>query len=58
MHPLDLTEVKTTEVELSGKNQNVTFCLNAFQYLTLDPEGFSGFDAILGDSFLRNVYAS
>ena len=47
-----------TEVPLNGTNQNVTYCYNTYQYLDLDPENFSGFDAILGDAFLRNVYAS
>ncbi len=35
-----------------------TACLNTYQYLTLDPDDFTGFDLILGDAFLRNVYAS
>ena len=46
------------EVPVNGSNQNVTFCFNTYQYLNLDPASFSGFDAILGDAFLRNVYAS
>ena len=58
VHPLDLTTVSTIEVPLSGTNTNVTFCFNTFQYLTLDPEDFTGFDAVFGDAFLRNVYAS
>lgn len=58
VHPLDLTVMQQTEIEVNGQPQNVTFCMNTFQYLTLDPESFSGFDAILGDAFLRNVYAS
>ena len=37
--------------------ENVTVCLNTYQYLTLDPTEFSGFDLILGDAFLRSVYA-
>ena len=35
-----------------------TVCVNTYQYLTLDPNSFVGFDIILGDAFLRNVYAS
>lgn len=58
MHPLDLTVMAQTEIPLNGTNQNVTYCYNTYQYLDLDPENFSGFDAILGDAFLRNVYAS
>ena len=37
---------------------NATACVNTYQYLTLDPSSFVGFDVILGDAFLRNVYAS
>lgn len=36
---------------------NVTTCINTYQYITLDPTSFVGFDIILGDAFLRNVYA-
>lgn len=60
VHPLDLTFVATTEVPsgTNGKTENVTYCYNTYQYLALDPNSFSGFDAILGDAFLRNAYAS
>jgi hypothetical protein len=58
VHPLDLSDVQTIVVPLNGKKTNVTFCTNTFQYLTLDPASFNGFDAILGDAFLRNAYAS
>ena len=58
VHPLDLTVMQQTEIEVNGQAQNVTFCMNTYQYLALDPTAFSGFDAILGDAFLRNVYAS
>ncbi|THG99797.1 hypothetical protein EW026_g2607 [Hermanssonia centrifuga] len=58
VHPLDLTIVDTTTITVNGTSQNVTICYNAYQYLDLDPNSFNGFDAILGDSFLRNVYAS
>ena len=54
MHPLDLTYPFV--VEIDGKN--ATVCINTYQYLTLDPNSFVGFDVILGDAFLRNVYAS
>ena len=49
-----MAKLNTTD----GGQQNATFCFNSFQYLTLDPTEFSGFDLILGDAFLRNVYAS
>ncbi|KAI0365652.1 acid protease [Pilatotrama ljubarskyi] len=57
VHPLDLT-VPTVLPSVTNPGQNVTVCLNAFRYSTLDPKEFSGFDLILGDSFLRNVYVS
>ncbi|CAE6424850.1 unnamed protein product [Rhizoctonia solani] len=50
IHPLDLTNPGVYLI--NGKNQ--TFCLNAFQPLTIDNLPF---DFLLGDSFLRNVYA-
>lgn len=58
VHPLDLTAVAQTVVTLDGQDQNVTYCYNTYQYLDLDPTNFAGFDAVLGDAFLRNVYAS
>ena len=48
----------TTDIELNGTVKNVTACINTYAYLTLDPTTFVGFDIILGDAFLRNVYAS
>lgn len=54
VHPLDLTYPFVLEL---GQT-NVTACINTYQYLTLDPNSFVGFDIILGDAFLRNVYAS
>lgn len=47
--------MNTRTITQNGKKQDVTYCSNAFQYLTQKPDGF---DAILGDAFLRNVYAS
>ena len=59
VHPLDLTSLTVAKLNTTdGGQQNATFCINSFQYLTLDPTEFSGFDLILGDAFLRNVYAS
>lgn len=57
VHPLDLTLPVSGPIAGPG-SQNVTACINTFQYLTLDPTEFFGFDLILGDAFLRNVYAS
>ncbi|EIW62831.1 acid protease [Trametes versicolor FP-101664 SS1] len=57
VHPLDLTFPVSGPLDGPG-SQNVTVCVNTFQYLTLDPTKFVGFDLILGDAFLRNVYAS
>ncbi|EIW59870.1 acid protease [Trametes versicolor FP-101664 SS1] len=57
VHPLDLTLPVAGPFNGPGGG-NVTICINTFQYLTLDPAEFVGFDLILGDAFLRNVYAS
>ncbi len=57
IHPLDLTLPISGPFNGPGGG-NVTICINTFQYLTLDPAEFVGFDLILGDAFLRNVYAS
>ena len=43
---------------INGTPTNATICINTFQYLTLDLNNFVGFDFILGDAFLHNVYAS
>lgn len=58
VHPLDLTFPIVAEVEVDDGPKNITACVNTYQYLTLDPSNFVGFDLILGDAFLRNVYAS
>lgn len=54
VHPLDLSYPIAGTINGAKR----TACLNTYQYLTLDPEDFTGFDLILGDAFLRNVYAS
>ncbi|KDQ61393.1 hypothetical protein JAAARDRAFT_171578 [Jaapia argillacea MUCL 33604] len=54
IHPLDITNLTTIELP---NGSSVTFCFNTYQPFTLDSKGFSGFDMILGDAFLRNVYA-
>ncbi|KII87068.1 hypothetical protein PLICRDRAFT_243487 [Plicaturopsis crispa FD-325 SS-3] len=55
VHPLDLTTVTTTTT--AGKDGGVahTLCVNAFQASSGDLSG--DFDMILGDAFMRNVYA-
>ncbi len=58
VHPLDLTFPAVVTVPVGGQDTNITVCVNTYQYLTLDPNSFQGFDIILGDAFLRNVYAS
>ena len=58
VHPLDLTRTMVTDITTNGQKRQATVCINTYQYLTLDPNSFQGFDMILGDAFLRNVYAS
>ncbi|RPD63486.1 acid protease [Lentinus tigrinus ALCF2SS1-6] len=58
VHPLDLTRTMVADITTNGQKKQVTICINTYQYLTLDPNSFQGFDMILGDAFLRNVYAS
>ena len=56
LHPLDLA-IPFAITLPSGENRTV--CVGAYQINSLDPnKGFSGFDMILGDGFLRSVYAS
>ncbi|OJT05040.1 Vacuolar aspartic protease [Trametes pubescens] len=58
IHPLDLALPFAIPIVKNGATTNVTICLATYQYLNLDPTQFAGFDLILGDAFLRNVYAS
>ncbi|KAI0633781.1 acid protease [Trametes polyzona] len=58
VHPLDITLPYATTVVKNGVRTPVTACLGTFQYFTLDPTKFTGYDLVLGDAFLRNVYAS
>lgn len=58
MHPLDLTFPVAVTLPINGADTNVTACAGTYQYLTLDPSEFQGFDLILGDAFLCSVYAS
>ncbi|KAI0349533.1 acid protease [Trametes cingulata] len=57
VHPLDLSLPSGTQVT-DANGQKATVCLAGIAPLTLDPNVFQGFDVILGDTFLRNVYAS
>ncbi|PSR71030.1 hypothetical protein PHLCEN_2v13078 [Hermanssonia centrifuga] len=50
IHPLDITTV--------ASNGNETICNNAYRAIDLPPGAVTGFDFIMGDSFLKNVYAS
>lgn len=54
MHPLDLSIPTTDTLEINGKSQRVTYCHNTFQYGEAD----NTVDGVMGDSFLRNAYAS
>ncbi|KAJ8509262.1 hypothetical protein ONZ45_g8551 [Pleurotus djamor] len=54
VHPQDLSIASTVTVQ----GRNVTFCGNTFITNQLDPQDFNGFDLVLGDSFLRNVYVA
>ncbi|KAI0633302.1 acid protease [Trametes polyzona] len=56
VHPLDLTTTVTGPV--GPNNANATACINTFQVSALNPTEFTGFDVVLGDAFLRNVYVS
>ncbi|KAJ8480872.1 hypothetical protein ONZ45_g15506 [Pleurotus djamor] len=52
VNPLDLTRVHQTTI-----GENYTICINTFQERAFG-SGFRDFDILLGDSFLRNVYAA
>lgn len=52
MHPLDITDIQTV---LSPDGlYNYTVCVNSIT--NIGPIGGTAFDALFGDSFLRNVY--
>lgn len=57
IHPLDITRVVVLPITLNGTLTNTTVCVNAWQAFDLPPS-FTGLDILMGDSFLRNVYAS
>ncbi|KAJ2989297.1 hypothetical protein NUW54_g8830 [Trametes sanguinea] len=58
VHPLDLTIPSVNLVPLAdGTKENRTVCINTFQNFDFG-SNFGGFDLILGEAFLRNVYAS
>ncbi|KAJ8514683.1 hypothetical protein ONZ45_g7820 [Pleurotus djamor] len=52
VNPLDLTRVHQTTI-----GENYTICINTFQERAFG-SGFRDFDILLGDSFLRSVYAA
>ena len=58
MNPIDLAPPGQLPIVQNGSVKNVTLCSASYTYLTLDPTNFQGFDMILGDAFLRSVYAS
>ncbi|RPD82686.1 hypothetical protein L226DRAFT_518617 [Lentinus tigrinus ALCF2SS1-7] len=57
VHPLKVTLVETDVVSPNGKDQNVTVCFGGFQPVPAAERGFQGFDIVLGDVFLKSVYA-
>ena len=57
IHPLDLLPV-VADVNDRGIEKSVTVCVATYRALTLDPALFNTFDLVLGDAFLRSVYAS
>ncbi|KAI1785864.1 acid protease [Ganoderma leucocontextum] len=58
VHPLDLTYPVPVTLPINDWDTDITACVNTFQYLTPDPTSADGFDIILADAFLYNVYAS
>ena len=58
VHPLDLTYPLPVTLSVNGWDTAVTLCVNTYRYLTSEPTASDGFDIILGDEFLRNVYTS
>ncbi|KAI0704248.1 aspartic peptidase domain-containing protein [Cytidiella melzeri] len=50
VHPLDITSIANL-----GNN---TVCVNSYRAINLPAGAANGFDFILGDSFLKNVYTS
>lgn len=57
IHPLDLSRPTVVSLPLNGTTTNVTICLNSWIPFSLPPS-FRGLDVLLGDAFMRNVYAS
>ena len=54
MHPLDLSNI-TEPYNVNGRK--VVSCVSAFEVLPDDWIG-EGYEILLGDSFLRNVYSA
>ena len=56
---MDLTFPVTATLSINEKwNNEITGCINTFQPFDTDPTGSDGFDIVLADAFLHNVYAS
>ncbi len=59
VHPLDLTFPVTATLSINDKwNMEITGCVNTFQSFDTAPDSSDGFDIILADAFLHNVYVS
>ena len=59
IHPLDLTFPVTVTLSINENwNNEITACINTFQPFDSDPTTADGFDIVLADGFLHNVYIS
>ncbi|PIL33825.1 hypothetical protein GSI_03531 [Ganoderma sinense ZZ0214-1] len=59
VHPLDLTFPVTVTLSINERwNNEVTGCINTFQSFGTAPTADDGYDIVLADAFLHNVYAS
>ncbi|TFY73648.1 hypothetical protein EWM64_g10364 [Hericium alpestre] len=55
VHPLDVTQVLS---DTAKDGTQFSFCVGMWQPFNLGPTHFGGFDMLLGDAFLRNVYTA
>ena len=59
IHPLDLTFPAIATLSINENwNNEITACINTFQPLASNPTTSDGFDVVLADAFLHNVYIS
>lgn len=60
IHPLDITRLSIVSLPVGprGTVSDFVICINTFVANTFDPKELPGIDLILGQPFLRNVYAS